>query len=268
METTTQQPAPFPQPYPEPQPSAPPLGPSKRRAKWPIVVAAVVVAAILIAGVVYYSPSTSPSSQIRDSDGDGIPDAQDAFPGDRTQWADRDGDGYGDNPSGFSPDAFPDDATEWRDGDSDGVGDNKDIYDSGNGGVRVSITYLAVAQDCDAFSPCDPYFIISVDANGDGVDECSQTSSEYTDTNILTNPSGAFVLCDIPDGSSSIKVTIEVYDADVFNPPEAIDYVPDSTGAWYIYAIVAPFSESQSDSGDGSNGYPAQLSWNIQVAAA
>jgi hypothetical protein len=217
---------------------------------------------------VYFSPATSPSSQIHDSDGDGIADAQDAFPSDRTQWADRDGDGYGDNPSGFNPDAFPDDATEWRDGDSDGVGDNRDIYDSGNGGVRISVTYLAVAQDCDAFSPCDPFFVLSVDVNGDGTDECSRTSPEYTDINILTNPSGAFLLCDIPDGSSSIKVTIEAYDNDVFNPPEAIDYVPESTGAWYIYTIVAPFSESQSESGDGSNGYPAQLTWSIQVVAA
>jgi len=148
------------------------------------------------------------------------------------------------------------------------VGDNGDIYDSGNGAVRVSVTYLAVAQNCDALSPCDPYFVLSVDSNGDGTYECSRTSSEYTDINIVSNPSDAFVLCDIPDGSSSIKVYIQVYDADVFNPAEAIDYVPESTGAWYIYTVVTPFSETQSESGDGSNGYPANLTWNIQVRAA
>lgn len=264
-----QPPAPFPSAYPGPQPSAPPSGPPKRRSQWPIIVAVIAVVAVLIAAaVLYYSPATSPSSQIRDSDGDGIPDAQDAFPSDRTQWADRDDDGHGDNPSGFSPDAFPDDPSEWRDADSDGVGDNADIYDSGNGGVRISVSYLAVAQDCDAFSPCDAFFGLSVDANSDGTYECSRTSPEYTDINILTNPSGASVLCDIPDGANSIRVTIEVYDADVFNPPEAIDYVPENTGAWYIYTIAAPFSESQSESGDGSNGYPAQITWSIQVAAA
>lgn len=230
--------------------------------------AAIVGVAILIIAVMYYSPATSPSPQIRDTDGDGIPDSQDEFPTDRTQWADRDGDGFGDNPAGFNPDAFPDDPAEWTDMDSDGVGDNRDIYDSGNGAVRVSVTSLAVSQDCDAFSPCDPYFILSIDANSDGTDECSRTSVEYTDINILNNPSDAFVLCDIPDGSSSIRVSIRVYDADVFNPAEAIDYVPESTGAWYIYTVTSPFSETQSDTGDGANGYPAQLTWEIRVVAA
>ncbi len=194
-------------------------------------------------------------------------DANDAFPNDRTQWADRDHDGHGDNPTGFDPDAFPDNPSEWKDTDSDGIGDNADIYDSGNGGVRVWVTYLAVAQNCDTLSPCDPVFTFGVDSNGDGTDECVRTSQEYTDTNILSNPSDAFIVCDIPDGASSIKASIRVVDNDVLGT-EAIDYVPESTGNWYIYTIPSPFSESQSDTGDGSNGYPAQLSWSIQVVAA
>ena len=32
-----------------------------------------------------------------DTDGDGVDDVDDAFPADATQWADDDGDGYGDN---------------------------------------------------------------------------------------------------------------------------------------------------------------------------
>jgi hypothetical protein len=62
-------------------------------------------------------------SQI-DSDGDGVSDDSDAFPVDPTQSTDRDGDGYGDNPSGNSPDHFPDDSTQWADFDRDGWGDN------------------------------------------------------------------------------------------------------------------------------------------------
>jgi len=54
-----------------------------------------------------------------DSDGDGVPDAQDAFPSDPTEWADTDGDGVGNN-----ADAFPSDPTEWADSNGDGVGDN------------------------------------------------------------------------------------------------------------------------------------------------
>lgn len=98
-----------------------------------------------------------------DQDGDGISDADglwnvsqgaDAFRYDKTQWADQDGDGFGDNASGNLPDACPtefgdswqnntfgcldtdqdgwadsqdkqpDDPTQWSDVDGDGFGDN------------------------------------------------------------------------------------------------------------------------------------------------
>ena len=98
-----------------------------------------------------------------DQDGDGISDADglwnvsqgaDAFRYDKTQWADQDGDGFGDNASGNLPDACPtefgdswqnntfgcldvdqdgwadsqdkqpDDPTQWADVDGDGYGDN------------------------------------------------------------------------------------------------------------------------------------------------
>ncbi len=48
----------------------------------------------------------------------------DAFPNDPTQWADRDLDGFGDNPLGTDPDVFPDNPTQWLDTDGDGYGDN------------------------------------------------------------------------------------------------------------------------------------------------
>ena len=69
-----------------------------------------------------------------DSDGDGWsnPDeswkaenGSDAFPGDSTQWSDRDQDGFGDNSEGNNPDAFPDNPTQWLDSDGDGWGDNQ-----------------------------------------------------------------------------------------------------------------------------------------------
>ncbi|GAJ22978.1 unnamed protein product, partial [marine sediment metagenome] len=67
-----------------------------------------------------------------DTDGDGVPDDLDACPHDPTQWADRDNDGFCDNPNGINPDAFPDDPNEHKDSDNDGIGDNADIYDMGN----------------------------------------------------------------------------------------------------------------------------------------
>ncbi len=80
-----------------------------------------------------------------DSDGDGVPDAQDDFPDDPSETTDTDGDGVGDNADAFpndpsettdtdgdgvgdNADAFPDDASETTDSDGDGIGDNADPY--------------------------------------------------------------------------------------------------------------------------------------------
>ena len=62
-------------------------------------------------------------TESRDSDGDGTGDNSDAFPNDATEIADSDGDGTGDN-----ADAFPDDPTEIADSDGDGFGDNSDAF--------------------------------------------------------------------------------------------------------------------------------------------
>jgi len=74
-----------------------------------------------------------------DTDGDGRPNSggYDLFPDDKTQWADGDSDGRGDNADGNLPDACPDEAgTSWRnstlgcpDADSDGWADTQDAYD-------------------------------------------------------------------------------------------------------------------------------------------
>ena len=69
-----------------------------------------------------------------DGDGDGWSDTGDSYPADPLQWADSDGDGYGDNyyfdlngaqlHMNQTGDAFPDDATQWNDTDGDDFGDN------------------------------------------------------------------------------------------------------------------------------------------------
>ena len=102
-----------------------------------------------------------------DDDNDGVPDDQDAWPLEREEWADVDGDRIGDNldadinadrladdlngdgtpdceepdwdsdgipQSGTIPwDAFPRDRHEWGDTDGDGIGDNADPDDDGDG---------------------------------------------------------------------------------------------------------------------------------------
>ena len=69
-----------------------------------------------------------------DGDGDGWSDDGDFYPADPLQWADSDGDGYGDNyyydingaqlHMNQTGDAFPNDATQWNDTDGDDRGDN------------------------------------------------------------------------------------------------------------------------------------------------
>jgi len=69
-----------------------------------------------------------------DTDGDGVGDNGDAFPNDPSEWADSDGDGHGDN-----GDAFPSDPSEWADSDGDGHGDNGDAFPNSNLGATVVI---------------------------------------------------------------------------------------------------------------------------------
>lgn len=105
-----------------------------------------------------YGSATSAGPGCPDSDGDNTADQDDAFPIDPTQWADADGDGYGDNTDGSFPDFFPNDPTQWADIDGDGYGDNQ----SGN--------------NPDAF-PNNPTQWNDTDGDGYG-DEISGTSAD------------------------------------------------------------------------------------------
>ena len=78
---------------------------------------------------------------INDTDGDGVPDHQDAFPNDPNESADADGDGTGDNAdldddNDTVPDlddAFPLNPSESVDTDNDGIGNNADTDDDNDG---------------------------------------------------------------------------------------------------------------------------------------
>ena len=83
------------------------------------------------------------TASVVDTDGDGYPDGDDAFPNDPTEWADTDGDGVGDN-----GDAFPLDPTESVDTDGDGVGDNADACDTSD----LSLTVVIGGQDTFVFN--------------------------------------------------------------------------------------------------------------------
>ena len=81
-----------------------------------------------------FGTSTEDRFGCPDADTDGWSDDGDTYPADSQQWADSDGDGYGDNyyydvngaqlHVNQSGDAFPNDDTQWNDTDGDGYGDN------------------------------------------------------------------------------------------------------------------------------------------------
>jgi hypothetical protein len=104
-----------------------------------------------------------------DDDDDSVPDTQDAFPLDDTEWIDRDGDGVGDNADldddndgvADTADDFPYDPTEWLDTDGDGVGDNKDIDDDDDGYADATEIQAGTDPKDDASTP--------IDTDGDGV---------------------------------------------------------------------------------------------------
>tara|TARA_B100000902_G_scaffold106923_2_gene108778 strand:+ start:11890 stop:13260 length:1371 start_codon:yes stop_codon:yes gene_type:complete len=81
------------------------------------------------------------NQMLYDADLDGIPNAEDVFPRDSSEWNDNDSDGIGDNSDidddndGFndSDDFFPFDPLESADNDLDGIGDNFDPDDDNDG---------------------------------------------------------------------------------------------------------------------------------------
>jgi len=111
-------------------------------------------------------------TQWADRDGDGYGDNQDpnatmsdAFSADGTQWNDTDGDGHGDNPYGTQGDWFPNDATRWQDSDRDGVADEDDAFPNDSSQI--------IDLDNDGYGD---------DANGTDPDVFPDDFTEWADT--------------------------------------------------------------------------------------
>lgn len=116
-----------------------------------------------------------------DDDDDGVDDADDAFPLDPAEASDSDQDGVGDN-----GDAFPTDPEETSDTDDDGVGDNTDIDDDNDGVDDIG----------DAF-PLDP--TETADSDGDGI-------GDNTDQDSGVGPPTIGRLCGVAMLSTSVFV--------------------------------------------------------------
>jgi len=174
-----------------------------------------------------------------------------------------------------SQDAFPNNPNEWRDSDGDGIGDNQDIYDLGEGAILIRVTSLSVVEDCDDLpwieaseKPCDPFFVITIDAKGDGTRDCEWTTGQWPNQNVLLNPSYAYIKCSVDDDTHAISFNLHVRDSDgTFpdtEPYQVIDYTPGD-GSYEGYVVHSPFSKTVVEIGDGSDGYAAEITWVIEV---
>lgn len=127
-----------------------------------------------------------PGDQTNDTDGDGVPDKDDAFPTDPKETKDSDGDGVGDNGDAFpfnpketkdsdgdgvgdNADDLPNDPTETVDTDGDGIGNNKDLDDDNDG--------LPDQWERDnGLDPLDPNDAL-LDGDGDGLSNLGEYES-------------------------------------------------------------------------------------------
>ncbi|MES3008690.1 MAG: hypothetical protein V4751_13060 [Pseudomonadota bacterium] len=98
-----------------------------------------------------------------DADGDGVPDAEDAFPNDANESVDSDGDGVGNN-----SDAFPNNPAESTDSDGDGVGNNGDVFPN-NASESADTDGDGVGNNADLNDNSDLSATVTIDGNGSNV---------------------------------------------------------------------------------------------------
>ena len=183
-----------------------------------------------------YTPGTSTSGRqgCGDIDGDAWADDSDAFPHDITQWADEDGDGFGDEADGNFADDCPDvsgtsnrdvfgcpdndfdgfsnegdayasDPSQWADSDGDGYGDNPT-------GINGDNCPLESGNSTESVLGC-------IDMDGDGyADIIDDLPSEVTQWNDLDGDGYG----DNSDGAS--------YDEFPFDPTQSSDLDGDGYG--------------------------------------
>ena len=113
-----------------------------------------------------------------DSDGDGVPDGQDACPEDGEQWTDADEDEACDEVD----DACPMDPTGWVDSDGDGLCDPSDPCPADPQNLDTDGDGL-----CDDDDPCPEDANGTVDTDGDGAcdpsDDCPDDPNGWVDSN-------------------------------------------------------------------------------------
>lgn len=161
-----------------------------------------------------------------DSDGDGEPDATDAFPNDPSEQHDTDADGVGDN-----ADVFPNDPSEQHDSDNDGVGDNADPSPTvlAPGKFPAQYSRLFVAGDSISVNRSNPnwgeYWAFQL-KNALGIPISNAARGGWTSDDLLNGRAGIFQLTNLygnprvvdPNGLHVVYVGHN----DVFNPTDVL----------------------------------------------
>jgi hypothetical protein len=240
----------------------------------------------ICASIILVVVATSSCLGAKDSDGDGVLDKEDAFPHDRTQWKDADGDGYGDNPKGHNADAFlidptqwldkdkdgygdnplgnnsdafPNDKTEWKDSDRDGLGNNKDempfkatdIDPGGNGLIRLTIVNFTGYKDGE-WNGMDPKFVSRIDLGDKGTWDFIGRSEIFWNTNKVED----FILwtLDINDAYLNIKFDMQVLETNWLNVTDPLDMNPDPNFNSMAHVVGVPFHYQWIFRGNSSDG--------------
>ena len=156
---------------------------------------------------------------VEDTDGDGIPDEDDAFPMDPLEWKDSDKDSRGDN-----SDAFPNDPDEWEDNDGDGTGNNADNDDDNDGVVDVE----------DMFPLADAVLVIRL-VNLTLLDQVDEDEKDDSDPNesqlwLVVRVEGMGEPVRVPVSGSTVVAVNETWDVN-----QTLTFrVPDNETQWDI----------------------------------
>ena len=154
-----------------------------------------------------YGESTEDRFGCPDFDGDGWSNLNDVFPNDPSQWADLDGDGFGDNPVGTSPDACPAtfgssyiDMGGCPDTDLDGISDINDqcpvtssaltVDQNGCATSEIDTDNDGVTDDADQCADSSPGAVVNMDGcSADEIDTDSDGIADTLDQCTDSNPS-------------------------------------------------------------------------------